>query len=224
MKAFIEWLSDLLKQFFAHVETIDQVDPIEKEIGELKIGLIVGHEKKAQGAVMPAPYRLSEYAYNSEIAQLAKDYAKRIGVTAEIIFRDGIGISGAYKKAKSLGVDCVIELHFNAYNGTVSGTETLCSNEGADKQFANFVHNHVCNVFDRKPGAGDRGVKTLSATDRGGSNVHALPNVPNCLIEGFFGDNPKEAKMALERKEQYAHALIDACVEWANSRMQVNLA
>jgi N-acetylmuramoyl-L-alanine amidase len=134
----------------------------------------------------------------------------------KIILRDGIGISGAYRVARELKCDAVIELHFNAFNGKASGTETLCTVNDKDKKFAKLVQVAMCKVFDRKPGnAGDRGVKVISRSDRGGGNVYGIEQAANCLVEPFFGDNYNEAKMALECFDSYAKCLLDATKQWA---------
>lgn len=184
----------------------------------MKLGLIVGHEKKAQGAVMAPPHSITEYAYNRDIALLAKQFSlieKFRHIEVEIFYRDGIGIFGAFKKVKAANCDCVIELHFNAANKKAIGTETLCSNEATDKQFAYIVQQRVEKVFDRiDGGAGDRGVKVLSNGDRGSGSVVSYPGKANCLVEPFFGDTPSEANMAVNRKTQYAKALLEAANEW----------
>ncbi len=193
----------------------------------MKIGVIVGHEKKAQGAVLhrsilsklKAPFSaVTEYQYNSEIAQLMHRYASTIeGVDMRIIMRDNVGISGAYRKARAEECSCVIELHFNSYNAKAFGTETLCSREEVDKSFAQAVHEAICRVFGRS-GAGNRGLKILGANDRGGGNVVSYPGRANALVEPAFADNPSEAKMLIERKEEYARALVDAAIGWIKAK------
>lgn len=178
----------------------------------VKLGLVVGHTKAAPGAVMAAPYRVSEYVYNSEIAALCKARAPK-NVQVEIFTRDVGGIVGAYNKAKAAMCDCIIELHFNAANTKASGTETLVSNEGADKQFGQIVQDEIEKVFGRiNNGTGDRGLKVDPS--RGGQSVNSFKGGANCLVEPFFGDNPSEAKMAMDRKHSYADSLWAAVVKW----------
>lgn len=174
--------------------------------------VVVGHEKKAPGADFALGG--SEYQYNSDIAQKMKEYAARKYPTlrVEVIYRDGIGISGAYHKAAALKPDACLELHFNAFNGHAQGSETLCSVELLDRQYAAVVHGKICEAFSR---AGQsRGVKPISRSARGGQSVYSLPGSANCLVEPFFGDNPAEAKMADERRIVYAMALLEGTVEW----------
>lgn len=174
----------------------------------ITLGVIVGHSRAAQGAMMPN--KMTEYVFNSRIAQLMNEYVKlqKKNVDVMIIFRDGIGIGGAYKRAAELKCDAVIELHFNAVDGKVAGTETLCSNDPEDIKLASFVQEAMCRVFERK--GNSRGIQVKKATDRGGQSVTSFLKKPNCLVEPFFGDNPKEMELALQKQEKYAECLVHA--------------
>lgn len=219
MYKLINWLKSLFKKqpepvtVPAPTPTEGHHDPLEPS-GSVTLGIVVGHDSKAQGADMCAPYSLSEYKYNSEVATLMKAYAANRypgKIKAEIIFRDGIGISGAYKKAAELGCDAVIELHFNCANGQASGTETLCSYDAKDVSFATVVQKHVCKCFNRE--GQSRGLKKLSLSDRGSQSCYSYSR-PNCLIEPAFGDKRYDANLLMEKKFDYAHCLVDAVAEY----------
>lgn len=182
--------------------------------------VVVGHEKKAPGADFVLGG--SEYQYNSDIAQRMIDFAARKYPNLKVvkIFRDGIGISGAYRKAAGYNPDCCLELHFNAFNGVASGSETLCSMNSEDKKFAAIVHGKICEVFERL--GRSRGVRVLARGDRGGQTCYSLPGTANCLPEPFFGDNAKEAKLADEKRGEYAIALVEAAVEWIKEKQSTN--
>lgn len=195
-------------------ETPTDADPIEAVFA-----VVVGHEAKAPGADFALGG--SEYQYNSDIAKRMEAYAARKypNLKLHTIYRDGIGISGAYRKAAALKPDACLELHFNAFNGTAQGSETLCSIDSEDQKFAGIIQAKVCEVFSR---AGrSRGVKVLSRSGRGGQSVYSLPGSANCLVEPFFGDNKQEALLADERREVYAHALVDGTIEWLKLYMLI---
>ena len=182
---------------------------------KIKLGLIVGHDSKEGGAALTGtPF--NEYHYNLEVANLAKKFAedKFIDIEVEVITRDKIGMLGAYKKAEQLGCDFVIELHFNAFNRTARGTETLTSADQDSRDFAEVVHARCISTFKRTGGTGDRGVRVLSRNDRGGKNVYAFKG-PSCLVEPFFGDHPDEAVLALSLQTQYAKDLVDCVRKYA---------
>lgn len=211
-KRFITWIRE--KFFPLELPAPVVISPQPTDIpdlplptsGGLALGIIVGHTKTAPGAALKGT-GMNEYQYNSQVADLIKKNAPA-WMKVNIIYRDKLGISGAYAKAALLGCDVVIELHFNAYNGVVYGTETLCTQDADDVDFAHLVQKATCSVFNRN--GMSRGVKVISASARGGGNVHAFKQGPNCLVEPFFGDNPKEVDLALKHKENYAKALIRA--------------
>jgi N-acetylmuramoyl-L-alanine amidase len=188
----------------------------------LKLGAIVGHEKSAPGATLAITGE-SEYSYNTKVAKLMQDYAMTFvpTMTVEVIYRDGIGISGAYSKAKALECDAVIELHFNAYNATVMGTETLSTSNADDLEFSKIIHSGVCQVFKRD--GQSRGVKAIQRSARGGSNVYGFPSGPNCLVEPFFGDSWTEARLANEKVNEYASQLVKSVYEWAKLKGFYNI-
>lgn len=185
----------------------------------LTIGVVVGHTKKSPGAMVEAPLKTYEYFENKRVAQKMKDYASKKlsqNVVVNVYYRDGIGIAGAYTKAMLDGCDCVIELHFNAFNKAAYGTETLCTMTQMDKDFAKVVQSSLVKLFQRDK-TGDRGVKPRAKNDRGWASVSALPTMANCLVEPFFSDNPKEMALYMKVRDEYPGALVDAAIEWAAS-------
>ena len=209
------WLKDVFSASKGAI--IESPDVDHERDGKATLGLVVGHDKATGGAVMVSPYKVSEYIYNSEIAELVKHFADNEGkVKVEVIFRDKIGISGAYALAEKLKCDAVIELHFNSANGKASGTETLCSSNASDKEFAAIVQRHVCEAFSRVKGS--RGVKVLSRSSRGALSCYSFSGGSNCLIEPAFGDVFSEATMMMERKNLYALSLLSAFKGWCDEK------
>lgn len=181
------------------------------------LGVVVGHTKKDGGATFALGG--SEYQYNTQVAKLMTEYAKQVYPNLQVatIFRDGIGIAGAYRKIKELFLgrkdpDVAIELHFNAANRKAVGTETLSTTEALDKAYSAIVQAHMCRTFGRS--GMSRGVKVLKSGDRGAGNIYSLPGFANCLVEPFFGDNPSEAALAKQKQEAYARCLVDASMEY----------
>lgn len=189
--------------------------PAPSEHGRITLGLIVGHEKKAPGANLFGGG--NEYTYNSEIAAIVKQMCAGSNIDCKVIFRDGIGIDGAYKRAFDLGCDCVIELHFNAFNKSATGTLTYTSTASEDVAFSHVVHKAMVGVFGTE-GRRDRGVVSLGRRDRGGRNVYSFNGMPNCLVEPLFGDVESEAKLAIAKKREYAAALVQAVTTWARKQ------
>lgn len=212
MEKFLEKLIHLIREFLAKQEE-DRETPEPDFKGFATLGIIVGHTKRSPGASFALGG--NEYDYNSMIARDAKAYADiNFGKVLEthVIYRDSVGIEGAYDKAKKLGCDVVIELHFNAFNKKVSGTETLCTPDIGDAALAQAMQEMQCKVFNRK--GMSRGVKQLARNARGAKNVYSFPTGYNCLVEPFFGDNPTEAKLADKKREEYAEGLIEQSISF----------
>lgn len=180
----------------------------------MRLALIVGHDKKAKGAFSKTIGQ-SEYTFNGELANIAKNYATSKGVACEVFYRDGVGIAGAVKNAMKWKPDCVIEWHFNAADGTASGTETLYSDhddtDGINEVlFAKTVNNAMVGVLGLK----DRGIKRLMPGGRGYGNLSVTKSIPSILIEPFFGDTPKDAKAAINNKQKLAQSVVDAFIKF----------
>lgn len=184
------------------------------------LAIVVGHTRQNPGAKGVAPIDVCEYEYNCALAELIRDLGKTRDQVVEIFLRDGVGISGAYQAVAEAEPDAVIELHFNAFNGSVSGTETLYSDKNDDKhvmelEFAQAIHDFICVALGRGV-SGDRGLKDrpLSRGERGYSNVNQLFNLPSILVEPFFGDNKVDAELAVRSREKIAEAIIDGFEYW----------
>jgi N-acetylmuramoyl-L-alanine amidase len=205
------------------VESSGRELPSVHETRQLVLGVIVGHTALAQGAKMASGE--SEYKYNSKVAAIMESVARVAYpdiLKVITIFRDGIGIEGAYKLAnETYKCDFVIELHFNAANGNARGSETLCTMDSDDIEFANAIHKQIINVFKRDDSHKDRGVRPLPRTARGGLNMYSFPGGANCLVEPFFGDNSQDAALGVDNIRSYAQGLIIGTILFARKRNMI---
>jgi len=156
---------------------------------ELKVAVVVGHDKKAQGAV--GANGQSEWYYNKKVAnKIVNKLSDKWHIKAKVFFRDP-DISGYSKKMTELhtrlqewGADIAIELHFNsAENQKIDGAEVLyCSERGG--QYAEILQKE----FVRHLEAHDRGIKKKTKKDRGGGFLCRGRAI--CLIgEPFFASH-----------------------------------
>lgn len=174
-----------------------------------RLAIIVGHEAKAKGAVAVAPLSMSEYAYNTLVAEDMEVYAKDVGLEAKIFYRDGLGRDGVGKAASKWCAGAhrsrCIELHFNAATPKATGTETLYdSREPGNERFAQTVQKLLVDLFR----SSDRGAKKVDS-GRGSSNLRAV-TVIGCLVEPLFGSNAKDAAKLLTKRTEYAQTLVKA--------------
>jgi len=175
-----------------------------------RIAIIVGHSQRSPGARGVEPVSTYEYFWNSELAGMISSVASAAGVQCGLFYRDGIGISGAYQQVVEWAPDTCIELHFNAYNNQVTGTETLYGLYPPSRDWAQHVQAHIAGVFERAENGGDRGIKLRNLGERGGKSVNQLDTLPSCLIEPYFGDASPDARLARDKRELLARAIVEA--------------
>lgn len=214
--SFFTWIFAVIQNFFTPTQPDVRELPAPDKSRKVRLGIIVGHAEKAPGAkLLGGEY---EFQYNTQVARLMESYCRQTVKAVEpvVIFRKvpgGRGIRQAYKQAEKELCDVVIELHFNAFNGHVRGTETLCTFRNDDIEFAQIIQAAMCKVFERD---GDsRGLKKLSRGERAGGNVHGFPGGANCVVEPFFGDNQEDALLGHEKQDAHARGLVDAVNLWA---------
>lgn len=99
-------------------------------------------------------------------------------------YQDGRG-GGYAVSLKSYGL--VVEIHFNSYNGSAYGTETLYRQQSC-KGLAQAVTNAIASV-----GFYNRGAKVR--TDLGNMNYCYRNGIPYILIETCFIDNADDMKL-----------------------------
>lgn len=232
MKKFFEFLVSIFNKKVESSKPTPVVVP-EPEVkpiivpAELKyLALVIGHTKADGGAEGVAPINKQEYAYNTEVANIARTEGKSLGVEVEIFFRDVGGVKGAYTSAtkwldKNGKKGAIIELHFNAANKIAVGTETIYADNKDEKGvneklFAQTVQDAMCAVFNRK-GKENRGLEHLSgaAGERGYQNMTQTIKYPSILVEPFFGDVASEAKMAVEKQKEYALCLVNSFLKFS---------
>ena len=177
--------------------------------------VIIGHGMGTdKGAYGVSPLSMYEYPYNTLVAQDMAAYAKTRGLACTILNKHGSSTAAIGTTANTIVAEyghkgCVIELHFNAYNGTASGTETLYDTREKDnKLFAGICQKRMVELFKRP----DRGLKDRTS-GRGGSNLASV-KVTGCLVEPLFGDNATDAKLLKDKRAEYARCLVDAAIEY----------
>jgi len=171
----------------------------------MKIAVVVGHNSSAPGAYCPAPINSSEFDYHNKVAdemvRLSKDYFYNLfrgGQKLELIKINREPSSGysaeidaAYAKVNASGAEASIELHFNAASPSATGTETLSSGSTKSLALAQHVQAEMLKTLNLR----DRGVKVLTAGDRGGRSLHA-GRPPAILTEPFFSTNTGDVQAA----------------------------
>ena len=168
-----------------------------------KIAIVIGHNKKGQGAKAIDPIGRTEFDFNSELANLMEKRSEQYKVVTKSFFREqdnsddkrkryGKEIRKVYKKVNEWKPDYSIELHFNAANKDVTGTEVLTSGSKESMKYAKLTQKEMVKLFKRK--GNSRGVKTLRNGDRGYYSL-IRGNAPAIIVEPFFGSSKSDCKL-----------------------------
>lgn len=147
-------------------------------------GCIVPHSRFQMGAKR-FDNKLTEYEYGLQMAP----YLMLPWDT-----RDNGGINDAAKRLKKFyNVDALIEPHFNAFNGKVSGAEILVIDE--------VSYAHAKKILEHWGKNEVRGVKLISSGARGYTNLFLMKKHVEVAIltELFFGDNPLDYVEPIEQ-------------------------
>lgn len=206
LRAMQEQLEDALEMIQGSASGRVQSESTERASGPA-FAIVVGHTARAPGAASVPPVGQNEYFWNTDLANKINAACTARNVESKIFFRDGIGIGGAYAQVNAWGATCVAELHFNAFNGSAHGTETLYDNDrnAGSKNWAQKLQDAQLAALDLR----NRGLKEIDSGGRGFGSVSAL-DIPSALIEPFFGDNANDAAVAEANKDTLANAIADA--------------
>lgn len=174
----------------------------------MQVAIIVGHTLAKPGAKSPAFGH--EYGYNRIFADKIYWELRNRKIPSVIFYKDGLEQSAVARQVNEYarGYTVAVELHFNAFNGEASGTETLYDADPPEgKILAAIVQRKMCEALGRT-GEADRGARLIGKGDRGHYNLASL-SVPACLVEPFFGDNPEECALAFDRTDALVRAICD---------------
>lgn len=134
-----------------------------------------------------------------KIGKRVEDYLHAVGYDVKLLQYDGL--SEICAQANAWQADLFVSIHCNAGGGT--GTETFYYEYStAGKKLAACIQRQIVTSI----GTHDRGLKTKIS---GGydSYVCKYTNMPAVLVETAFIDNPDDAKLLVEREDDFAKAI-----------------
>ena len=230
LKKHVDELKGMMSAISAQVARLEGVRSVEPPVIEpekkqekVKVALIVGHSKTAQGAVNYLGE--TEFSLNSRIAAMVEKMFSEIDsiVDLKVFFRPG----GAYGPAVSKvgkavgewGAKASLELHFNSFEKKASGCEILIiSQDDGDEDCDEFLcAKDFLGCFSDQFLIKNRGVKLLKKGDAGFSNLKACKDngvKMAFLFEPCFGNfKTKESQAVFEDEEKYAQFLCDQISE-----------
>lgn len=164
-----------------------------------KIFINPGHcPGKDSGAIGRGVYSdLQECNITSKIGKRVTAYLQSAG--CEIKFLQVDGLKNISDAANDWNADYFVSIHCNSYNTVANGTETYCySFSSTAHNLAKAVHARITKSF---PQLIDRGVKTAAFS------VLRNTAMPAILVETAFIDNAHDAKLLVEREDDFARAI-----------------
>ena len=165
----------------------------------MKVAVIIGHDMKSPGAYSQELHT-SEYMYNSEVASYLHQFD---------VYKRPLG-GGYTTQMRSLAAelkpknyDLIVELHFNSFNKSANGCETI-SYPG--NSFTKKLGAEYCRLVTNKYCTENRGAKEGEKGGRGWGFLSLMP-APAIILEGFFGDHPEA--LLFKNQKEYAGVIID---------------
>ena len=158
----------------------------------MKIFINPGHGGRDPGACGNG---LQESDVALKIGKRVEGYLRAVGYDVKLFQFDGL--EGICFDANNWNADLFVSIHCNAATGTAKGTETHCSGGNKSTRLADCIQAQL--------------VKSLPVVDRGVkvSNFYVLKhtNAPAVLVETAFIDNPDDAKLLVDKEDDFARAI-----------------
>lgn len=146
-----------------------------------------------------------------KIGRRVEKYLQAVGIQTKLFQFDGCK-EIAYD-ANQWGADYFVSIHCNSYNSIAHGTETFCYAEGTTAHnLAKVIHNQMTKTF---PELTDRGVKEAAYS------VLRYTDMPAVLVETAFIDNVEDAKVLVEREDDFARAIARGVTDFLQSNKPI---
>ncbi|MBR1646029.1 MAG: N-acetylmuramoyl-L-alanine amidase [Selenomonadaceae bacterium] len=130
-----------------------------------------------------------------KIGKRVEGYLRAVGYDVKLFQYDGLG--EICFDANAWKADLFVSIHCNAATGTAKGTETFSSGGMKSTRLAEKIQAQIINSLP----VINRGVKT--------ANFYVLKHTdaPAVLVETAFIDNPDDAKLLIDREDDFARAI-----------------
>jgi len=173
------------------------------------VGICVGHSRIGDHGAFSYDWLNSEWSYNREVGRALQRCLDSKGIPNKLYTcYNAKSYPAAMRYIKSQlkehNATLAVELHFNAYDGKVRGTETWYR-YGApkSKKLASSIQSAVLNAY----GSRNRGIKGAKKGHNGYSFLNKA-DIPTALCEPFFGDNKEDFEL-FSKPEELGQVLAD---------------
>jgi uncharacterized FlgJ-related protein/N-acetylmuramoyl-L-alanine amidase len=226
-----EQLDEIQDALHPEEAEINRVPPPDRESDILAEGvgglaLMVGHTAQRPGYAGASPPfpgdNRHEYGWNKDLALRARKYAQSRGIRCEVFTRDGKDVATSYDAVRAWKPTATVELHFNsvgepADHPDVKGSLVLYGAESS-RRWAEMLLDVLVDLYHRQGPRENHGIHIPgpgNGYSRGQANVTQV--FPSALIEPFFGHNPNEARMAIDKKQALAERIVAAYASFAGA-------
>lgn len=150
-----------------------------------------------------------EHDFNkNELSPLLKKELEKMGYEVVTVIQNK-SFGELPTRINALKPDVIISIHYNAFNGKATGSETLYfSLSKKSKSLAEKIQRETVKAL----GLANRGAKGLLMGR--GSALLIRTNAPCVILEPFFGDNPTDLARARESLAGLATGVSVAVAEW----------
>lgn len=180
---------------------------------KLKVALNIGHggigNHYDPGAI--GADGTHEHVFNrDELAPLLIAELERRGFEVITIIQEK-SFGELPRRINAMNPDVILSLHFNAYDSTATGTETLYfSFSKKSKALANAIQMNMVDAL----GLANRGIKGRIVGR--GSALLRKTKAPCVILEPFFGDRAPDLARARERLGELARGIADGVAAWVS--------
>lgn len=162
-----------------------------------------GHDMFRDPGAVNDHLALTEAQMARELAWLVQKRLDQHGIRNIVEQNDDL--FGVICNANRWQADIFVSIHFNAFNGHATGTETFVSYTPHSVMAGHAIQQNICAVLELP----DRGIK---------ENMNLLvinsTTMPAVLVEVCFIDNDDDIKRYMERKEQAADAIATGIIQY----------
>jgi hypothetical protein len=232
-RVFQEQLDEIRDAIHPEQAELNRIPPLEVESDVLAssadnggLAVMVGHTADSPGyggAHPPFPdYDYHEYGWNKDLALRIRKFAQTCGIRCEVFTRDGKDVETSYDAVREWKPSATVELHFNAVENPaqhrdLKGSLVLYGAE-TSRRWAQTLQDMLVILYNRQGPRENHGIHIPGPNNgysRGQANVSQVH--PSALIEPFFGHNPKEAQLAIEKKQALAEGIVAAHARFTGS-------
>ena len=183
----------------------------------MKVMINPGHDLWLDSGAVNEEYNLRECEIALDIGEKVADYLTRAGGYSCLLMQsDNLVGEGDYSYTYSVcgqanleKVDLFISIHCDAFNGKARGTTCYVFNEnGEAAKCAESISSQIHKII----GTQNRGVKEANFV------VLKHTKMPAVLVETAFIDNPEDAFLLMNRKDDFAKAIALGITDYVKQR------